>query len=52
MLNEDQESLERLGRGLVQMSDRIGRLALHNTCFTTEYGTASVDRSLAVPTGA
>jgi hypothetical protein len=33
-------------------SDRIRRLALQNTGCTTEYGTASVDRSLTVPTGA
>jgi hypothetical protein len=34
------------------VSDRIGRLAQQNTSCTTEYGTASVDRSLTVPTGA
>lgn len=33
-------------------SDRIRRLALQNTGCTTEYGTASVGRSLTVPTGA
>ena len=44
----------RKGRRMLYLvvSDRIRRLALQNTGCTTEYGTASVDRSLTVPTGA
>jgi hypothetical protein len=34
------------------VSDRIRRLALHNTGSTTGFGTASVHRSLTVPTEA
>jgi len=37
---------------LEKLSDRVGRLALYDTRCTTEYGTARVDRSLTVPTGA
>jgi hypothetical protein len=33
----------------VYLSDKIGRLTMHNTSYTTENGTTSADRGLRVP---